>query len=234
MTREIAARTREQVPPTDRGKVLVFKEAIGFGTDGRPDISTARAMTPKALFPVYSQLKAATGRLVRLLANGRPTPADFGATGPRGQDQMADPATRAFLARLLIDVLERAFEPMTTRNLHALLGRMGKPVTLADVEMLLQDDLRDLVTRDAEMGTWTRNTRSHTKAKRPTGPRHAAPEQHPEETITLEAAAKAYRRLLARYHPDKFHDDPEFRALAELKARKLNAAWALVRKVLEE
>jgi DnaJ like chaperone protein len=71
----------------------------------------------------------------------------------------------------------------------------------------------------------------------------------PSETLTLEAAfahlglprdttpaaaAKAYRRLLARYHPDKFHDDPEFRALAELKARKLNAAWALVRALCDD
>lgn len=244
MTREIAARTRERIPATDHGKVLIFKEAIGFGGDGRLDIIPARGMTTKALFPVYSQLKAATGRLVRLLANGRPTPADFGATGPRGADQMADPATRAFLGRAIIDVLERAFEPMTTHGIHAILGRMGRPVTVADVEMLLQDDLRDLVARDMEMGTWSRN-----KTRRSAKPRHDAPAPPPEEKLTIDAAfallglhrdtttaaaAKSYRRLLARYHPDKFHDDAEFRALAELKARRLNAAWEMVKRVLGE
>jgi len=151
MTRDITNHTRQHIPPTDRGKVILFKEAVGF--DGKGDIIAPRAMTSKALFPVYSQLKAATGRLVRLLANGRPTPADFGATGPRGEDQMADAATRAFLARVVIDILERAYEPMTTHSIHAILGRMGKPATLSDIEMLLQDDLRDIVTRDIEMGT---------------------------------------------------------------------------------
>ncbi len=241
MTRDIAARTRERIPPTDHGKILVFKEAIGFGGSGHADITPARAITPKALFPVYSQLKAATGRLVRLLANGRPTPADFGATGPRGTDQMSDPATRAFLARVVIDVLERAFEPMTTHSVHAIMARMGKPVTTADIEMLLQDDLRDLVTRDIELGTWTRNKKPRAQHTNNT----ATPPT--DEKLTIEAAfailslprdaspataAKSYRRLLARYHPDKFHDDEEFRALAELKARRLNAAWEMVKKVL--
>jgi hypothetical protein len=38
----------------------------------------------------------------------------------------------------------------------------------------------------------------------------------------------------ARHHPDNFHDDPEFRTLAEIKVRRLNAAWTMVKKMMGE
>lgn len=42
----------------------------------------------------------------------------------------------------------------------------------------------------------------------------------------LPEARRAFRRLIAQYHPDKVaHLAPEFRALAEAKTRELNEAW---------
>jgi curved DNA-binding protein CbpA len=38
--------------------------------------------------------------------------------------------------------------------------------------------------------------------------------------------------LLKRYHPDKFHDDEEFRAMAESKARRINRAWEVLKTAL--
>ena len=52
------------------------------------------------------------------------------------------------------------------------------------------------------------------------------------KTTPFEEARKKYRSLLQRYHPDKFHDDDEFREMAESKARRINTAWTLVEDVL--
>ncbi|MEQ8822508.1 MAG: DnaJ domain-containing protein [Sumerlaeia bacterium] len=46
-------------------------------------------------------------------------------------------------------------------------------------------------------------------------------------------ASKTYKKLLMRYHPDKFHDDEGFRQMAEAKAKRINEAWALVKDSLE-
>ncbi|MBI1293036.1 DnaJ domain-containing protein [bacterium] len=47
-------------------------------------------------------------------------------------------------------------------------------------------------------------------------------------TPHAEARSK-YRALLKKYHPDKFHDDDEFRALAEEKAKRINEAWNMLK-----
>jgi DnaJ-domain-containing protein 1 len=47
-------------------------------------------------------------------------------------------------------------------------------------------------------------------------------------------ALKRYRSLLMRFHPDKFHDDEQFRQMAEGKTKRINAAWALIKDRLPE
>lgn len=42
-------------------------------------------------------------------------------------------------------------------------------------------------------------------------------------------AQKKFRALLHRYHPDKFQDDDEFRAMADVKTKRITEAWALVK-----
>lgn len=77
------------------------------------------------------------------------------------------------------------------------------------------------------------------------GPARPAPEPTPEPGpltppaawallgltpgVSRADARKAFRTLVAQYHPDKVsHLAPEFRALAEQKTRELTAAWQLV------
>jgi DnaJ-domain-containing protein 1 len=50
----------------------------------------------------------------------------------------------------------------------------------------------------------------------------------------LDEARKAFRNLVAQYHPDKVaHLAPEFRVLAEERTRRLNEAWQLLEKHVE-
>jgi len=42
-------------------------------------------------------------------------------------------------------------------------------------------------------------------------------------------ASRKYKQLLMRFHPDKFHDDDEFRVMAEKKTKRINLAWSLVK-----
>ncbi|MDX2175706.1 MAG: DnaJ domain-containing protein [Candidatus Sumerlaeia bacterium] len=44
---------------------------------------------------------------------------------------------------------------------------------------------------------------------------------------------RAYRDLMKRYHPDRFVDDPDFRQMAEEKARRINAAWEFMKPRLD-
>lgn len=45
------------------------------------------------------------------------------------------------------------------------------------------------------------------------------------ESAAVDEIKKTYRDLMKRYHPDRFMDDPEFRSLAEEKARRINLAY---------
>lgn len=73
--------------------------------------------------------------------------------------------------------------------------------------------------------------------------------EEPKEKLTVEMAYEAlaitkdtdkseaqkkYRALLQRYHPDKFHDDPEFAEMASAKTLRINQAWELVKDRLPE
>lgn len=52
--------------------------------------------------------------------------------------------------------------------------------------------------------------------------------------VTLAEARKAFRTLIAQYHPDKVeHLAPEFRALAERRTRQIVAAWAEIEQILK-
>lgn len=50
---------------------------------------------------------------------------------------------------------------------------------------------------------------------------------------TLEQARSAWKRLVLRYHPDKFAKDPKKLAVATRVTAKLTAAWDTVRGHLE-
>lgn len=52
--------------------------------------------------------------------------------------------------------------------------------------------------------------------------------------VTLAEARKAFRTLIAQYHPDKVeHLAPEFRELAERRTRQIVAAWAEIEQILK-
>lgn len=54
------------------------------------------------------------------------------------------------------------------------------------------------------------------------------------QEVSLAEARKAFRALIAQYHPDKVaHLAPEFRALAEKRTRQIVAAWEHVERELE-
>ena len=47
-----------------------------------------------------------------------------------------------------------------------------------------------------------------------------------EETASIEEIRSQYRKLLVKYHPDKFNGNTEQRVLAEQVTKKLNEAYA--------
>ncbi len=53
-----------------------------------------------------------------------------------------------------------------------------------------------------------------------------------EPGSSLEQAREAYRRLMARYHPDAHVDDPARHADAVRLARMLTAAWLSLREAV--
>lgn len=53
------------------------------------------------------------------------------------------------------------------------------------------------------------------------------------ETTRAEAQKK-FRALLQRYHPDRFHDDPEFQEMADQKTKRINEAWAMLKDKLAD
>lgn len=171
-----------------------------------------------------------------------------------------DHKTRVFLVNLLFDCIERSFEPPTTVLLHDMLAEKGHQMPFSLVEDLLRVDLNGYVKRDVE-GVWHPTSgaaaRRREEARREAKYRTQEEEKkqrrekvrQEEKTMTMalavevlglkdgftfDDAKKRYRALLSRYHPDKFHDDDEFRSMAEEKARRVNLAWGVLEKTMRK
>jgi hypothetical protein len=204
---------------------------------------------------LFSRLKASTGRLVRMMSEGDTEPADFGAVAAdtAADSYLDDPHLRHFLGRYIVEFVERAFEPPSTAQIREALQVMGRPLSERDITELIETDLQRKITLN-EHGRWDidarmaeddareKKARAEQRAEREaeerkaraSRPRTADRKLSVEEarsilTITpatdRDEAQKTYRKLLMRYHPDKFHDDEEFRTLAEEKAKAINLAW---------
>lgn len=82
-------------------------------------------------------------------------------------------------------------------------------------------------------GTGSGTSGDQKRAERPAARRLT--EQEALETLgvtgqtSADEARSKYRALLKKYHPDKFHDDEEFRTLAEEKAKRINEAWNMLK-----
>lgn len=263
MTRDIAERTRAAVGPGFAGKVLVLNEAVGFGSSPAAwDIPPLANGSTKTIRELYSQLKATTGRLVRMIEEGD-DPEDFGAKPGVVQKNghLDDPQFRQFVARYVVEFVERAFEPPTTKQLVEALAVLGRTLSQLEVEELVAKDLARFVRRNSD-GRWERIETEKPKGKEAPGgappPREKAGAggangrsssarvakskmtiQEAYELLgvkpeaTFDEAQAVYRKIQMRYHPDKFHDDDEFRRLAEEKSKAVNAAWAMVKEKLE-
>jgi DnaJ-domain-containing protein 1 len=188
-----------------------------------------------------------------MLADGD-GPEDFGATAFADKaGHLDDPQFRQFAARYIVEFVERAFEPPTTENIAEALQVLGRPVSLFEVEELIREDLSRYLKRTKgrrweairqEEPNYRRapEGEQRTSRERPRGtppPRSsrdsAMTEQGAYAILSISAdtphgeAAKVYKKLQMRYHPDKFHDDEEFRSIAEEKAKDINHAWLLIK-----
>ncbi|CAN5363647.1 hypothetical protein BH09SUM1_BH09SUM1_18370 [soil metagenome] len=167
-----------------------------------------------------------------------------------------NPEKRQFLANTIFDILERAFEPQTVGVIHQDLRARGHEVGVRDVEDILQQDLHGFARVDKD-GVWhavsgatqkrREKARAESRARTARSEKQAPPPPPPtaksekiSEPVAYEIlglrpgatstdARKKYRALLKRYHPDKFHDDPEFRSMAEQKAMRINMAWEILK-----
>ncbi len=177
--------------------------------------------------------------------------------GPRAGATTIDPNKRIFLANFLFDYLERSFEPPTTAILQEVVNEAGHELSSLEVDEILKQDLHNYVRVDRD-GSWhvvpgandkrrdeaKAQARARAQADKAREQNKAASEKLPDEELTesvayevlgatkttsFDEAQKKYRALLKRYHPDKFHDDVEFREMAEGKARRINAAWLMLK-----
>lgn len=180
---------------------------------------------------------------------GRSSSASAGTGGEHG-------AVRQFTARFIQEFLHRSFGPVRTEEILDGLRAAGYSVTSDMLLEILRTDLRTRVVFHND-GRWSEN------APEPKRARHSAPDPDiapdtvpparpaPEAVrITSIAVAaeilgvpadadfeeikKAFRGLIARYHPDKFADDPEFRYMAEEKTRRINQAWEYAKEHFDE
>jgi protein-tyrosine-phosphatase/DnaJ-domain-containing protein 1 len=266
MTADIAARGRQIVGPDLAPKIVILNKGVELATK-RLDIDPPTDGSVAALRRLYASLLAACGRLVRNLEEPGVCPEWFGArTVPRkfkvgAADHHArataatiDPVTRQYLANLLFDFIERAFEPPTLSHLMDVAAEAGKAVGQAEIDEILRQDLHEYAQQDKQ-GCWVlkhdavRRRRDKAKAdararQESHGHGHRRHEPSNEPKLTLEGAfeilgvargtpedeaRRKYRALLKRYHPDKFHDDDAFRQLAEQKAKRINEAWDLAK-----
>ncbi len=178
-----------------------------------------------------------------------------GQEGPRASAATLDPEKRLFLSNLVFHLIEFSFDPPTTTALQEALEQRGHQLSRLEVEEILRQDLHGSVRLDKE-GVWhvipgaaqRRQEKARQEAKHRAAEearqrqekQRQADEEKMSEPLALEilglsretpsdAARQKYRALLKRYHPDKFHDDEEFRQMAEAKAQRINRAWEAVK-----
>lgn len=180
------------------------------------------------------------------------------STNARASAATIDPEKRRYLANFLFDFLERAFEPPTISHLMEAVHGIGHHLGQSEVEEILRQDLHSYARQDRQ-GCWilkhdatarrreaarqsaqARNASTRTRAREAIDDENA--KLTPELAFTIlgigrttgqEEARRKYRALLKRYHPDKFHDDEDFRQMAERKARRINEAWDLIKDSLD-
>lgn len=175
----------------------------------------------------------------------------------KGAHSSIDPKLRPFLANTTFDLLERSFDPPTTTYLQGELTERGFKMTILEVEEILRHDLHGYVRLDPD-GVWVleagadKRRQDEARARRDSANNDRQQQQRSgpttvtvkvtskEEAIailglkkssSLDDAKQKYRKLLKRYHPDKFHDDPEFASMAKEKTQRLNAAYDLLEKL---
>lgn len=264
MTHDIAERTQTAVGESFAGKVVVLNEAVGFGMSRKEeDIPALAEGSIKSIRSLYSQLKAATGRMVRMIQEGD-TAEDFGAeiaVGTSSNGHLDDPQFRQFASRYIVEFVERAFEPPTTQQIADAMDVLGRPVSVLEIEELALSDLKRHLKKQS--GHWHRIEAEKPKdreapggsppprSRQRTGQSTSGPNgggQSRSRTVrkamsvdealdvlglrsgaSMDDAQKAFRKIQQRYHPDKFHDDDEFRSLAEEKVKAVNAAMAVLK-----
>lgn len=177
--------------------------------------------------------------------------------GASGAASALPPEKRRFLANQMFDFIERSFDAPTTPLIQEDLAAKGHAHATGEIEEILKQDLHGHVRVDRD-GTWhvmpgasekRRNTaREEARARLEEKKRQSRIVAREEKmtvdlaletlgisrTTSLEDARGKYKQLVKRYHPDKFHDDPEFRDMAEYKAKRINEAWAMVEGILGE
>lgn len=264
MTHQQAAAARSAVGAPQSGKILVLNDAISFGNSpAKQNILPPPDHSEFHLMALYSQLKASVGRLVRNLSDGDEVE-DFGAKRVEATERgpLDDPRLRQFLNHNILEYLQRAFQPATPEDVAEHLQALGQKISAMEIEELLKTDLKNRVIRRPD-ATWepdshaqereeaerakqkaASQSESQSRSRRPADPEALYGGTMDEATaltvlsITLntprDEARKSIKKLLTRYHPDKFHDDEEFRVLAEEKTKQINQAWALLEKKLPE
>lgn len=264
-----------------RPKIILFSKGIDLDLK-QVDIITPPVFSPSNYRRLYAVMQAAIGRLIRMLGDPGSCPEYFGTKtmeklnrpgGARPGGKPAAPPTppvdaekRAFLANVLFDHIERAFEPPTISVLLRALEAAGQSVPTREVEEILHQDLHSYV-RTFPDSTWDvvsgaaqkrrqkarddfqARVKAANQASAAPPPPPATPKPQREEKITDDVAfeilglrlgetateaRKKYHALLKRYHPDRFHDDPEFRDMAESKAKRINLAWGQVKERFED
>lgn len=243
MTQEVASNVKGRLSSAHAGRVVVLNQAVGFaGPQSRLDVQGPATLQPRHFLALYSQLKASVGRLVRMLGESHARPEDFGATGRAADaiDPFDDPAVRRFLAQGIVDFLERCYEPPTTDHLLDMLAMVGRRLSEDQFLRLADEDLAGIIRPTQDGHGWELGA-ARPAASPPPRAANGAMTTHQALAIlglpsgaTRAAGQRAWRKLLARYHPDKFHDDEQFRHLAEAKTRRLNEAWVLVRESLAD
>ncbi|MEO8376752.1 MAG: DnaJ domain-containing protein [Candidatus Sumerlaeota bacterium] len=272
MTKAQMEEARKAAGPEYAPKFVQLNEAVDLATT-RIDIVPPEGSSVGAMRRLYASLSAAIGRLIRTLEEPEVAPEYFGAKampkkmrpgaggqGPRVSETSIDPDKRVFVANMIFNLIERAFEPMTTGGLLEALASAGHEIPKAELEELLRQDLHGLARMDKD-GAWNiiqgaaekkrdkarAEARSRADEQRKT--REAEKLKEADKTMTEEvalellgvtkettrgAAQKKYRAVLKRYHPDRFHDDPSFLEMAETKTRRVNAAWEYLKERLPE
>jgi protein-tyrosine-phosphatase/DnaJ-domain-containing protein 1 len=184
-------------------------------------------------------------------------PGSGGGGGQRKSPSTVDPVKRQYLVNVIFDFVERSFEPPTSQTILHNLKSLGQELSNLELEELLRQDLHGYLRVDRD-GVWhvvpgasqkrQEKAKAEARARARANHQQRAEQQKPapprEEKMTEELAyetlsiapttflpdaQKKFRQLLQRYHPDKFHDDPEFQILADQKIKRINDAWAMVK-----